>query len=462
MHPTWTLWNLFGMTKVAIASAISLLLWVGLSAQTNVVESITIHSSWGGLGVPRKDNLKITARSDGSYRGAKQANRSTISELIDLLETDPIGAPTLQNIGLTEEWLAANATRGMDQYAGAYFSVAAQNQKELYLRSFSDVNLVEELLPRILRGGWTDDYPTLKVEIEFRDGRRATLETISQTPLMLPWKVLRDGESKTTYDARISRAVAALMPNDFENRDRVAGTRLSRDLARSVMRAIENDWKFLGAENKAGSAINRLREKYKVESLDINGTHGVDHGMEWVNGNSQETNLFAVLSSKKYPAGFFIRIILPFANQRVNNLEHFEEKIDQYFLTVQKASWFSKLIGDGRAPAWLRFIKDRSFSEKAMHQFSADMKILGRESLIAEVEKVQREIALISLGGGLDYYQSYWLVLPDQRVILWRYGSSPILPVSIERSNSKQCKGYDSGIVKCVGVAFSKDGGLLP
>jgi len=44
---------------------------------------------------------------------------------------------------------------------------------------------------------------------------------------MLPWKIATGGESRTTFDARISRALAALLPQDFVERERVAGEGLA-------------------------------------------------------------------------------------------------------------------------------------------------------------------------------------------------------------------------------------------
>lgn len=56
-----------------------------------------------------------------------------------------------------------------------------------------------------------------------------------------------------------------------------------------------------------------------------------------------------------------------------------------------------------------------------MKTFAEDMNKLDKNNLAAEIEKQQDDVVLIGVGGGLEYYQSYWIVLPDKRVILWRY-----------------------------------------
>lgn len=449
------------MTKLApfVAFAV-LLLWSHVSAQQDTIDLIAIESSWGGLGSPVNDKLTIESKKKGFYIGGNLVDPALIADLLTSVDSEELATPTLQNLDLTPEWLAANAQRGIDEYASGYFATTLQTQKDLYFRSFTDARLIEGLLPNVLRGGWTDDYPRLKVSIRFRSKAEVLIETDNQPPFMLPWTIVRDRTTTTTYNPRISRAVAALLPKKFANRDRVAGNWFSRELARSVMRTIESDWKRLGAEHKAGKAIDRLKENYKVESVEITNTHGVDHGKEWLKGNPQESNFFAVLRNEEYPTGFSIRIILPFQNEKVENLDLFEGKIDQHFLSVRKVKWLANLLDTGRYTVWLRYVKSRSFSEKAMEQFAADMRILGKQSLVAEVEKVQGEVALLSVGGGLDYYQSYWLVLPDQKVILWRYGYSPILPVSVDKLEARQCSDYHSGIVKCIGAEISKDGHL--
>jgi hypothetical protein len=44
------------------------------------------------------------------------------------------------------------------------------------------------------------------------------------------------------------------------------------------------------------------------------------------------------------------------------------------------------------------------------------MKKLGKEPLVSEVAAAQDKAALVFLG-----YASYWIILPDKRMILWRH-----------------------------------------
>jgi hypothetical protein len=56
--------------------------------------------------------------------------------------------------------------------------------------------------------------------------------------------------------------------------------------------------------------------------------------------------------------------------------------------------WLNEFIQSHPRLAFeLRFVGDRSFSEKAMQIFAADIKLNGKESLAKEVEVVQRDVS---------------------------------------------------------------------
>jgi hypothetical protein len=73
---------------------------------------------------------------------------------------------------------------------------------------------------------WTDDYPAHRIHIGFSGGRWITIETKSQHVFMLPFNI-RDWLKKSweTFDVRLSVAIAALMPDKYLEKERLAGTR---------------------------------------------------------------------------------------------------------------------------------------------------------------------------------------------------------------------------------------------
>jgi hypothetical protein len=72
---------------------------------------------------------------------------------------------------------------------------------------------------------WTNDHPAHLVRISLSTGRAVTIRTDRQYAFMLPFKV-EDSASETsveTFDPRLSRAIAALMPEGYLERDRLLG-----------------------------------------------------------------------------------------------------------------------------------------------------------------------------------------------------------------------------------------------
>lgn len=449
------------MKKLSLAIIILLTTCIFTFAQTRQVETVKITSTWGGLGTPQKSELTITSKSKRYYVKDKKIENQLVNNLLNAIDEPEISKFELANLGITQEWLNANAEAAVKEYADYYFSAAAPNQQALYYSSFKNLQFIEKILPFVLRGGWTDDYPNFVVEITETNGSKTIVSSDKQPSFMLPWKIVKNDKTTQTYNANISRALVALLPEDFPNKERLSGESFRRALAESVMRAIKNDWEFLEVENKAGSTLNIVKENYIILSADINPYHGIDYGKMWVNGNTTEKNIHLILRKDSFPKGFAINLKLPFQNEKVENLDVFQSKIDKYQDLVFSVSWLKNIIENGEKNIQLRFIKNRSFSEKAMQTFADDMNKIGKSALVAEVEKEQENIALIGVGGGLEYYQSYWIVLPDKKVILWRNGYNSFLNWKKEDFVATVCPTYSSGTVKCIGAVISPEGNII-
>ena len=226
-----------------------LLLFVSscMAQQPHVVK-VTIESNWGGLGAPSHSEVLITRDGDGYRSKHDRVDVRTIESLETALNEPAIAAPELQNLGINQAWLDARALPAVKKYAGS-FDDAAPNQKVLYKASFTNEFLIRQVVPNLFNFTRTDDYPSAKVEVVFEDGSTVSALSTSQYLFMLPWKVKRSAEEVTTFNADVSRAVAAMMPEKTTNRSRIAGDGLDVNLAEAVMRHIEKDWKLLDVEN---------------------------------------------------------------------------------------------------------------------------------------------------------------------------------------------------------------------
>lgn len=74
---------------------------------------------------------------------------------------------------------------------------------------------------------WTDDYPRVEVVMTLQSGATIKVSSTRQQELMLPWTLTTDGRTWVTYDARVSRALGALLSSDFLERDRIVGKNLA-------------------------------------------------------------------------------------------------------------------------------------------------------------------------------------------------------------------------------------------
>src|SRR5262249_11421326 len=150
---------------------------------------------------------------------------------------------------------------------------------------------VAELLPFAFRFAKFDDYPQLTVTVAMKDGGRWVCSSDSYYPFMLPWRVNRGGDEESTYNADISRAIAALMPQNSLNRNRLGEEELKAWLSDAVMTHIKEQWDLLGVENRAPESFAQLRRDFEVQNARINPYRSVDHGYVGQDKGPHEENL---------------------------------------------------------------------------------------------------------------------------------------------------------------------------
>jgi hypothetical protein len=432
-------------------------------AQTRDVREITVQAGWGGLGPSGKSDLLIKREGDHYVANGNVVDETLVDGLIHAIEEPIIPQPTLENVGLGAAWLEDHVTAAGKFAYMVHYDDGSPAQKALFRSSFVDAPKAQRRLKQLYASFHTDDYPHLAFRVTFKDGTSVSVDSTSQHPFMIPWKIVRDGKSQETYNVQISRALQALLPEKFTNRGRLAdgdqySDGLLGELAGYTSSDIKTQWEALGAEQLAGSALESLKKHYIVRRSEVNSYHNLDYGKAWDGGEPHEENLQVDLWRPGLPPKVVVAGILLRQDGKVEGVEGLPEKSSRYERLVLSVGWLTKYWRDHPANnAWIFYIHDRSFSEKAMRIFAADMKEAGHENLTAKVRAVQEEAALVETDGG-----EYWIILPDRSAILWRWANSNhILGWKPSDFPVQRCTEYNSVDGGCSGATISPDGEVV-
>lgn len=166
-----------------------------------------------------------------------------VDRLLLAIEKPPLERPTPENLGLDSQALRPYALH----LAGHESCIWADDRRRLRRAGFSneqiadllsDADALPLLVERAYRCRWTDDYPEMEVRLRTAGEAEIVLESKSQNHFMLPWWIRRTDKDTRfmTFDADISRALAAILPEGYLNRGVLLGKAgLGEDLARSVV-----------------------------------------------------------------------------------------------------------------------------------------------------------------------------------------------------------------------------------
>jgi hypothetical protein len=423
-----------------------------------VIRTIDIKSSWGGLGTPQQTELVI--RNDGkAYTlGRKRIEAASIDALVAAIKQPVISEPTVEGLGLTKPWLQEQLADIPKKSSWWKLKSGSAKQRALFENSFAEPDFIGKVLPSLFNFSRTDDYPSVEVTLSCDDGSTVIVSSHSQYSFMLPWNVTASGTTFSTFNSRISAAVAALMPNKATNKERITGRDFDIELAEAVMKHLETDWNLLGVEDKAANTLTILRTQYTVKSADINPYHDVAFGTKWNKGKGEEENLHATLQRSAFPKNFYDTVILLYKDGEVSGAEEFIRNAKDDEDLVLSVPWLVQLWAKyPRLGISLLWVHNQSFSDKAMQNFAADMHALGKDGLANEVRRVQQDVALLNVS-----YGDYWVVLPDRRMILWRYESvMGLLGWKKSDFSARECTDYRGGTGGCVGAIVSPDGELV-
>jgi len=422
-----------------------------------VVRQIKIQSQWSGLGTPQQTTVVIQYEQGVYKLGRNRVDAASVEALVEAIKQPAIPKPTLEGLDLTTAWLQQQIADIPNKATWWKLKGGTPRQRELFEKSFTDPDFVSTVLPSLFSFSRTDDYPSIEITLTRDDGSIISVSSHSQYSFMLPWDISTAGDTLSTFNSKVSSAIAKLMPKKATNRERILDEEFNVELGEAVMKHIEGEWNLLGVEDKAGSALAILRTRYTVKTADINPYHDVAFGTKWNKGKGEEENLHATLQESDFPKNFYDTVILLYKDGQVSGAEEFIRNAGRQEQLVLSVPWLVQVLAKyQRLGISLLWVHDQSFSDKAMQNFAADMHVVGRDDLAEEVRRVRKGVALLSVS-----YGDYWLVLPDRRMVLWRYESvMGLLGFSPSDFARHECTDYQAVTGGCVGKVVSSNGEL--
>jgi hypothetical protein len=379
-----------------------------------------------------------------------------VEALVRAMREPALSAPTLENLGITAQWLALHAEAQIG-HTGALGEVNTSAQQDFFRKSYSDPVLIQKLLPNVVNARWTDDAPGVNVVVSFSDGSKIIATTNAQPAFMLPWSIEKNGHTDHTYNAHISQAVASLLPKeDIYNRRRLAGDDLDNQLRRAVEPTIKSQWQLIGAEARTGFALAQIRKKYIVRRAEVSDHHGLAYGVAWKDNIPRQDNLQADVRLPSFPINLVVATAFPIRDGEAQGIDYFLQHAGEYERLVLTNPWLMRsLLAHRDLGAWLHFGEDASLSEKALKIFTADMHELGKDNLATHVAAHRKEVAL------LNYYGNQLILFPDHHAIIWRWGPyRDLFQWPASSIHTERCTEYSTSTEGCAGVIIDADGSL--
>lgn len=207
------------------------------------VRRIDIVASWGGLGPAQYEHTVIQRTGNTLAVDDQPVDADKVEALIKALFTEPQREPSPALLTSQAHKYDLNyfAKESLRRCAGD--GADLNGPRILFKRLFYDVQsqrqwLREEYSSETFH---TDDYPTEKVTVTLEDGATITASSQSQKTLMLPFNVVRNGMSYTTFDDKLPQALAALTVGGVNSERLDGGEPLLSAYGDSLCEAFQNE-----------------------------------------------------------------------------------------------------------------------------------------------------------------------------------------------------------------------------
>lgn len=407
--------------------------------------SIDIFSSWASLGSGGKAEAHIKRTRQGYVADGKPMNTAAVVALVDALDAPELDHPDLANLGITPEAMALAAKTGDDWND---FATASPAQITLYRRALTDPAIQRRIVDMLFNSVTSDYMPYASITLVYDDASTLRAETYSTQPFALPWMIKSgDGGQKLTFNADITRAMSSLLPGQG-GYNRRAMVQEIKFLFRAY---IHPQWQLQAVEDHAAPVLAMIRAHYIVDGAEIGGGPLSDD-------KDDTQHLTLTLRRTDLPATFSDIAVLAYHDEKADGIDTLFKRGQRYEALALSPPWLRRRLADETAPAVYLYYKDgRSLDDAQLAEFTADMHASGRNALAAEIRREQDDVAVLLSGPLWD--PERWLVLPDRRMVLWRYNQGSKTPLLPEAADGMWhgCAG-GTGFTMCPGFIISPGG----
>src|SRR5579864_5353946 len=356
----------FTMGRVIPIAILSLLFCASCMAQSQVT-SITVKSSWGGLGEPSSSELVIKQKKLHYYADSNRVSDQAIQKLMTAIETPPKKGSELKGFGLDKQWLRNNAAAALRDYLQNWqYKAMSSAQQDLFINSFSNAELASAALSE--QHGWVtlDDYPEISIEFVKTDGDQSSFKSVSNPHFLHHWSVTSPTGNYVTSDVAISLALGGILPKNFTNRERLSEHALRYMIAEAVMYAVRDKWDALGAEAQLGPAIRPVTDRFTLikSAIALRLSIDLEGGEAWA----------ADVHESTLPPNVEISFSLPIRKKELIGVNSFLKQIDSIERLTLSPDWMRQfLAAHPDAKLSIRFVENRSLSPKAERTIVADL-----------------------------------------------------------------------------------------
>jgi len=219
--------------------------------------TVTVEVSGGSIFGNQHSTLTLVQQRTGVAPSVEDAR---LDALIDAVSADCVPRLTSAGVGLTPE-LMHGLTAEQVHYGGHI----SPGQRRWYDASFDQAAL-EDIVQRYFAynpAPVDGEFTNVRVSVMDSTGVVLSAESTANQVLLLPWYVNHGNQGTcTSWDPRLSRAIAPYLSGDFAERAR--GTVLAQTIARDYVRHNAASWDTLGARDRYGRELNHLPSQYRL------------------------------------------------------------------------------------------------------------------------------------------------------------------------------------------------------